>query len=203
VKVERLSTGTDTTVSTALKLTTVTDGSETNGYYYLSYEDAAKDTRSFGDYSTNGQMAFVHEDVDGNADMVIMNGATVVKKNGKVLLESKERLSDISVSLSGSRMDIESSQDISLSNLKVYSPFDIKSVYVNNVKTKFTTDGRYITYDKNAGSDVSSGSSSGGSWGVSGGSTSAPSVPVNPTPPVTRNGYKHKACRHFGSLGRK
>ncbi|MBQ4631015.1 MAG: S-layer homology domain-containing protein [Clostridia bacterium] len=185
VKVERLSTGTDTTVSTALKLTTVTDGSETNGYYYLSYEDGAKDTRSFGDYSTNGQMAFVHEDVDGNADMVIMNDATVVKKNGKVLLESEDRLSDISVSLSGSRMDIQSSQDISLSNLKVYSPFDIKSVYVNNVKTKFTTDGRYITYDKDAGSDVSSGSSSGGSWGVSGGSTSVPSVPVTPTPPVT------------------
>ena len=170
ISIERLSTGTQTQVSTAVKLKTVIDGSETNGYYYLSHEDDATQTRNFADYSTNGQMAFVHEDTEGNPDMMIMHGADFIKKDGTVILESDEEISNISVTFSGSRMDVESSEDISLSDLKIYSAFAVKSVYVNGEKVKFTTEGKYVTYDEIANSDISSSGSSGGSWSVEGGS---------------------------------
>jgi len=145
VEVERLSTGTDEKISTAMKITVSEDGAEECGYYYLSYEDEASSVRIFDAFSTDGLMAFVHEDSDKNPDMIVMQDAKFVKKNNRVILESEKPLSDLSINVTDGRMYISSSEDVSLSDLKIYCADDVKMVYMNDSRVKFSVIDDYVT----------------------------------------------------------
>lgn len=188
--VTALDSGTESDKVTALQITTVNSGNETNGYYYMSDETNGKGTGKFGDMTTDGQMAFVHVDSANRYDMVIAKDATSITDGTKTVLSSDKTLANFTMTLTGSRMEIIADETVTMADLKIAAPDSIKTVYLNGELQSFAVvDGCVEASSGSAGgsSGTASGSwtlpgggSSGGSGGGASGGTTV--VPSNPQP---------------------
>ena len=193
VNVERLETGVLTNVATALKFNIDSRGITNTGYYYLSYENENQPERSFGKYSTNGQLTFVSEGISGNIENIILQNASVVKENGNILISYDDRISDLSLEWQGGMLTLTTGEEnIDYSKLKIASNASLNKLIVNGNNTEFSISGGYIVFgnatenDKITGSgnaeivDRAPAADGGGAGGGGGGGTESSSKDEKP-----------------------
>lgn len=126
LSVERISLDVATTTATSLKYTSVADGKTNIGYYYFSYE-ATPSIRSFGEFETDAELAFINTDEYGTIDMVILKGGTYVSQNGTKILSITEKSDSVSLTTSGSTAYAVTKSDAAVQ----VGISGIKNVYVN------------------------------------------------------------------------
>ncbi len=161
VDVERLEIGVSTNVATALKFDIDSRGITSIGYYYLSYENENQPERSFGKYSTNGQLTFISEGISGDIENIILQNASVIKENGNVLVSYDERISDLSLERQGGTLNLTTDEEsIDYSKLKIASDASLQKLIVNGTNTEFSISGGYIVFGNVIESDTVIGSGS-------------------------------------------
>lgn len=75
--------------------------------YYILHDETQKDLRQFGNYETDGSLAYV-EKTNGKLSRIILQDAKTLKniETGEILFQSDEWVSDISIAFSGDTIDI-------------------------------------------------------------------------------------------------
>lgn len=124
---ERISLDVATTTATALKYTSVADGETNIGYYYLSYEGTPS-VRTFGDFETDAQLAFVNTDANGKIDMIILKGGTYVSHDGTKLVTANKKVDSISLTVSGGNVYAVTESDAEMT----FSIPGVTDSYVNS-----------------------------------------------------------------------
>jgi len=125
---ERISLDVATTTATALKYTSVADGKTNIGYYYLSYEGTPS-VRTFGDFETDAQLAFVNTDANGKIDMIILKGGTYVSHDGTKLVDANKKVDSVSLTVSGTNVYAVTESDAQMA----FSIPGVTDSYVNSV----------------------------------------------------------------------
>lgn len=128
LSVERISLDVATTTATSLKYTSVADGKTSIGYYYLSYETTPA-VRTFGDFETDAELAFVNTDANGKIDMIILKGCTYVSQNGTKLVTANKKLDSVSLTVSGTNVYAVTESDAQMT----FSIPGVTDSYVNSV----------------------------------------------------------------------
>jgi len=100
---QRISLNVATTTATSLKYTIISDGKTNIGYYYMSYENTPS-VRTFGEFETDGKIAFVNTDENGKINMVILKDGTYVSQNGQKLVCGNKKIDSVSVTVSGGKV---------------------------------------------------------------------------------------------------
>ena len=138
--VSRLSIGVAQSIATAFTVNVNND--MPRAYYYLSYEETPS-TRTFGNYSTNGKMAFIQDGLGGNAQFAALYYGTSLKQGNINLINSDIQLTDFSVKWNGATLEVYCSNDqvSTQANVTIYVPSSITSVRLN---------GRCIPYTQKA-----------------------------------------------------
>jgi len=111
-------------------------------YYYLSYEDTPM-ARTFGNYNTNGKMAFIQNGAGDNAQFAALYYGTLLKQGNKNLISSNIQLTDFSVKWNGSTLEAYCSDE----QLEVQATV---TIYVPSSITCVRLNGRYIPYTQNS-----------------------------------------------------
>ncbi len=180
------------TSASALKINISANGEILEDYYYVSYEADAQ-PRSFGDYSTDGNVAFVSTNGDGDIRQISLTNGTYMKHNGVSVIDTTDDIDDINVEISDGTVYIGSSDNINLSSLSLNLGIAISNVYFNGQKMSFNAENGIISISGTSSSDDTgfigqgvvdrddyvSGSSSGNSGGSTSGGISGGGVGVN------------------------
>ena len=191
IDVTRLDLGVPTTEATAIRLNTVVDGSANTMYYLLDYEPDSSRTRTFGNYRTNGKLALVREDDQGNIQEVILNQADGLETAAGVsVVELEDTIDDFSYEISGDKLVVATSDEgADPSQIRLKIDEKIRNVEWNGQIIAFMQEDGYVTLtdqpteekpvlDNNAGSGIISRPSQNGAGGNGGGS---PIVAPQPT----------------------
>jgi hypothetical protein len=141
--------------ATALKI----DFGLSTGYYYSSNETDSKEdeldekgekykpeelprsTRSFGNYSTDGQMAYAEVDGGGNMSSIALTNARMLKRGNVDLVKSKDALADLGIQWSGKTLKLSTeSGALSTAELDILSEKEIENVTLNGAVIAFKYD---------------------------------------------------------------
>lgn len=130
-----------------IAMTDTTANKTRDVYYYFLHDTTKKAQRTFGTYSTDSKMALV-EYYDGTPVAYIVQDGTNITdtEKGKILVDAGSNLEELSITIDGSTMYIDSSKTIDLTTLAVRSETAITKVYVNGVDTAFTYNGNYVYF---------------------------------------------------------
>ncbi len=189
LETERLVIGVPTTTATAFKFKSTADSAVNTGYYYLSYEEKPTATREFDKFSSNGEMAFVNETDDGSIKIAALKNASFIKEGSKYVVDTGKTFSDISVTIQGNELVIETGES-DLSGLKISSEhFKPRTMSVNGEKCAFKISNGYIIIDKDGKTEDAGGIKKGGSLTGGGGSSVKPSDPGKTDEPVPDSEY--------------
>lgn len=165
---ERLDISVDTTTATAMKLVSKADGATNTGYYYLSYEENPTAVRTFDKYTSNGQMAFVNENTDGNINIAAMKDASYIKNGSDYLVKFDRTVSDISLAMQGTELEIHTGE-ADITDIKISASLDFATLSVNGERVAFKSEDGYILIDKDGKVETPSDNANGGN--LIGGST--------------------------------
>lgn len=168
LETERLELGVDTNVATAMKLVSKADGATNTGYYYLSYEENPTVMRTFGKYTSNGQMAFINENTDGNVSIAAMKDASFIKNGSEYLVKFDRTVSDVSLAMQGTELEIHTAE-ADITDIKLSDSFDFATLSVNGERVAFETKDGYIVIDKDGKVETPSDNNNGGN--LTGGSS--------------------------------
>ena len=104
----------------------------------MSYDKSAGE---FGKYSTDGQVAYVNEDANGNVTYFMIKDGTYIKnvKTGKKLLASSENCGEIALDMQGANLYLTTPDESILKNISVNVKEDkvISRVYLNGIAVSF------------------------------------------------------------------
>ena len=130
-----------------IAMTDTTANKTRDVYYYFLHDTTQKAQRTFGTYSTDAKMALV-EYYDGAPVAYIVQDGTNIKdtESGNILVDAGSNLEELSITIDGSTMYIDSSKTIDLTTLAVRSEVAITKVCVNGVDTEFTYNGNYVYF---------------------------------------------------------
>ena len=129
--------------ATALKINVNTNE---HAYYYNS-QDKSLQKRIFGDFSTDGNVAVVYNNVTTNKTKLIslIKGMSIVDENKNIeYIKSNKRLNDITISFNGQIVDVQSSEDISTATFHFYCPEKINKVMLNGKESSFVQKDNYV-----------------------------------------------------------
>ena len=169
----RIGTGVADTTATALRINIEANNEVMEDYYYVSYESDAQ-PRSFADYSTDGNVAYVSTDESGDIRQLSLANGTYIKHNERDVVNTANEVTDINVEISDGTVYIGCSDETYLSQLSLNLGCDISNVYVNGYKTTFNTSNGVISI---TGLDSSDNSGFIGEGVVDSGEISKPSAP--------------------------
>lgn len=143
IDVDRIDLGVPASTATAIKFKAAAEGETHQIYYILDYEHNPANTREFDKYKTNGQMALIREDIDGNiVECILINGCDISFADGSGLLRIDKRIRDFSLRCIGSTLYINTQQPQHLSAASVtLRNAGIDTVNVNGRVTQFIKDG--------------------------------------------------------------
>ncbi len=187
VQQEKLDTGVDSNVATALHFTSNINNVTTDTYYYLSYEEDPSASRTFGDYQTSGQLAVVTENSNGAPQSAILKNASYLKQaDGTPVIELGEPVTDLSVEWSGKNLKLTTEDTLDFDNLKIKTYENVVSLQINGEEKAFQVVDGYLTTtgsDRTESLPGDPGGSGGISMGGGGGNSSV--TPSTPAPTAT------------------
>lgn len=121
-----------------------------NFSYFLLHDTANKGDVSFGDYATDGILAYYEKEQNNTPRVAIMKNATYVKNAAddyELVYTSGEEIEDLSVAWNGSRIEINTTKDIALEDLTIYAPAALSSVKLNGVNVEnFEQKSNYVYF---------------------------------------------------------
>ncbi|MEE1012966.1 MAG: S-layer homology domain-containing protein [Clostridia bacterium] len=145
VSAERLDTGVDSAVASAMHISRSDTSGSYNDYYYYSNEANFSDsndfaTRSFGDFSYNGEMTFISYDSKDRLASLTINHGSELKCGEEVLLSSDTQITDLSVSIDNAVMSLESSEENkdALGNVLIQTGRNMDKVLYNGQEIAFS-----------------------------------------------------------------
>ena len=135
VTVKRLDLGPVKPITaTALKIDIELD----TGYYYSSNETVPQ-VRTFGSYTTDGQMAYVEVDSKDKTKLISLTQAKSLKKGALDLVTSADKLADLGIEWSADTLKLSTEKgDIKTSALNIYSDSAVRNVTLNGIAIDFT-----------------------------------------------------------------
>lgn len=203
VGVMRLPLDVPETQATALEITIVDEQQQSaasKGYYYLTQDEAFKAPRAFGEFKTDGAMAYVQYSTAGRMKDLYLRDGSFLQRNGQTLIEGAN-IKDVGVLWQAKELHINSSDSgLALASLKIQSDVTIEKAYFNEQPVTFLqADNGMITFDSSAvlppektegsGNSAPSGGGGGGGGKTPGGSVVTPGnpvvVPPGPSTPPT------------------
>lgn len=120
-----------------------------NFSYYILHELDKQTDVEFGDYSTDGMLAYYEEEQDSRPRNAIMKNATYLgdEANDYKILYSEEAIEDISVKWENGEILIASAdENLDLSNLTIYSYYNPSKVLLNGEEVSFTYESNYVYF---------------------------------------------------------
>jgi len=115
VEVTRLETGTDATVSTAMKIDKTVNSISSTAYYYMTYEDENIPVRTFGKYETDAKVAYVDTLSNGTvSSIVILDGTYILDTEADKFVINLSEKADVSVGMKGATVIMETSSEDAL-----------------------------------------------------------------------------------------
>jgi len=126
-------------------------GSNKEAACYSLHDVTKKQEIIFGDYKTDGRLAFVQKQGTVYDKAILRDGTSLAIDNSDiVLLSSTENISDLGLDWNGNEIHLATSKTdetaenyVDLSKVKIYAPYAEK-LYINDVETGFTRDGHYV-----------------------------------------------------------
>lgn len=142
VTVSRLSTGVATTTATALQIAQDAGNGGNTGTYYLSHE-ASPATRSFGGFTTNGEVAYVEKSANGNLVSASLGRGSALTEGAVNLIGSAVPIGDLSVRYQGTALAVTAG-DAFAGPVTIYAPA-ATTVTLNGAAATFMRTGDYVT----------------------------------------------------------
>ncbi|MFB9279636.1 S-layer homology domain-containing protein [Cohnella cellulosilytica] len=134
VAVARIPLDTESITATALQI----DIGQNTGYYYSSNE-ALPSRRDFGDYATDGQMAYVEKDSSGHATTAALTKGTMLSDGDIVLVSSGETLGDFGVQWNADNtLALYTSGALPADGVEIYAAQPVNGVVLNGQAIAFT-----------------------------------------------------------------
>lgn len=141
VTVTRLTTGATNQVAGAMEINFDNGNNGNIGTYYLSHE-AAPNTRSFGTYNYNGELAYIEKTSGGSLKTVSLMRGTLLKDSTANLISSTATVQNLSVSYTGTTLDLYSSEVLT-PTITIYAP-GVTAVKLNGSSISFATSGSNV-----------------------------------------------------------
>lgn len=139
--VERIELEVEPYVASAIKIDFTDDGNaDGEGFYYLSHERDGYTKRTFGDYSFEGEVAYIGRNVNGEVrDITIGRGSQISGENDETIISCNRELKDICVQIKDTSVQIFTSETITPEDqLTFVAPDGIVRVYINGNLTPFS-----------------------------------------------------------------
>ena len=121
--------------------------------YYTLFDLAVKANRTFGNYSTDGEVALVDE-TDGKINAVVLrNGKQLMDvKTNALIINSENDIADLGVTWKDGAMYLSSSKltnanDALLKGLSIMAVQSVNNVYLNDEPISFVQQGDYINFN--------------------------------------------------------
>lgn len=134
-------------------------GSLLDASYYLLHDYEQRKERTFGDYSFNGQLAYV-EKTNGELSGIILRDVADAEEGltltdtveGRTLVQTTVPMQDLSIRYNGDIVEIQTHQDISMDartvtirgleteGLNFYAPFEVQELKIDGTTYKKGTD---------------------------------------------------------------
>lgn len=138
VSAQRIELDVAETTASAVDITlTKPDHAVENGTYYISHEEAPKN-RTFGEYVTDGKVAYVHKNADDTITFALLSNGKELNYQGKSLIKSSSVVDSMSLEYGDDTLAIDTHKGVLIENLTVYVPKTIKNVVFNGSKISFT-----------------------------------------------------------------
>lgn len=171
VRVSRIPLDVEPITATALDIAI-----DNNRAVYYSSNETVPTERSFSEYISDGEMAYIEAKSNGDIKKIALTKTNMLKKDGKTLVECGG-ISDFGVLFEGKTVNLYSSQK-TIPTVKVYYGKDVNTVVFNGEEVEFTLSDGYITTSgvvipENTGTstlipgapNVGDGGGGGGAWG--------------------------------------
>ena len=160
-----------------------TSGAARNISYYTLFDANQKQNRTFGEYKTDAELAFVEKTAENYTTLILKNATNLSLDNGDVIVYNKTPIEHIGVREEDNAVyiDVKNTEDIDKASFKVYCRNDVRKVYINNEEADyFEKAGNYVYLTETGNKDVDPspsdtekpGHSTGSNTGGGGGGTS-------------------------------
>jgi len=119
--------------------------------YAERFAGSALSYRAFGEFSTDGSMAYIQKDLNEEITFIALTHATRLNHNGQELVSfNGTRHTDLGIEWAGSTMLLSTGgvlfdQHNLPANTRIFSPNQINRVYLNGVSVYFTYANGYVT----------------------------------------------------------
>jgi len=146
---ENLPLNVEETVASASHITMTDDNTKDirDVYYYFLHDTANRVQRAFGKYSTDGKMALVEHYNETLSMYVIQDGTNIIDaSSGAFLVNSNAKIDELSVTINGEVMELDSSKIVDLTTLAIRSDEKIKTVKLNGEEIEFDYIDNYVCF---------------------------------------------------------
>lgn len=116
---------------------------DNRGYFYSSNEETPP-VRSFGIHTYNGEMAYIEKNDDGNLEYIAMTNGSLLKDDS-IIVEFSQNVSDFSAKYESSTLKLYTSDSLPAGGVKLSSPREYTTVYLNDKEVEFNWSDGYIT----------------------------------------------------------
>ncbi|MBE7050962.1 MAG: DNRLRE domain-containing protein [Ruminococcaceae bacterium] len=119
-----------------------------NFTYYILHETDIQTDVKFGDYSTDGMLAYYEEEKNGKPRNAIMKNATYIgdEANEYKIVYSKNKMEDLSVKWENGEIILATEDEIDISGLTIYSSSEPTGVFLNDEEVEFSYTSNYVYF---------------------------------------------------------
>ncbi len=138
ITTERLDTGTDRWIATAFKVNFNGNPEAKDAYYLLNRDESGTvDRYSFGEYASNGRLAYVQRDTNENISYLLLRRGSKLYAGSQELIDTfKTKVEDLSVAYNEGVTEIYGTNIESIP-MQVYLPEGVHTVKVNGEPVHF------------------------------------------------------------------
>lgn len=153
VESEKLETGRNTDV-TAMKFIITENGSSETYFYVINHVYDGNGEITFGDYTTDARVALVGLDSEGKVIKAVIADGSYIKKGSQIIADTKETVTDASISVIGTRIETVTSDENALAdNISFVTERTVNTAKFNGEGKEFTKSGNVISLSSNASDD--------------------------------------------------
>lgn len=184
VVAEHISLGNDVdnADATAMKITYTLEDETDTIYYLLDYNHTTGDVHTFGNYTTDAELAVIRENEEGEiVESIFYNGSYVKTTDNETVLSAGSAVESLSFVIDGDSVEMNASSDVTRTEIEAAISAEVKNVLYNKVAAEFElTDGTLgltgadssLNVENDPSGDkggVSAGGGAGGAGGAGGG----------------------------------
>lgn len=143
-----LATGAGSSFGAAIKNISGNNNDDYKFTYYILHESDSKTDVRFGDYSTDGILAYYEEEKNGKPRNAIMKNSTYIgdEANGYKIIYSTSSVEDLSVRWENGEIHLATEDELDISTLTIFSASKPSGVYLNGEEVTFSYTSNYVYF---------------------------------------------------------